>query len=72
MTPRMQGLLKWLVAGLIVILVVTAGVSMLTGGGERTLVAHFPRTVSIYEAATSASSGCPSGRSTRSHRTAPT
>jgi phospholipid/cholesterol/gamma-HCH transport system substrate-binding protein len=41
-------MLRWLVPGLIAILVVTAGISMLTGGGERTLVAHFPRTVSIY------------------------
>jgi phospholipid/cholesterol/gamma-HCH transport system substrate-binding protein len=55
-------LLRWLVPGLIVVLAVTAGVTMLTGGGERTLVAHFPRTVSIYEGSDVRVLGVPVGK----------
>ena len=53
---------KWLVPGLIMVLAVTAGVSMFTGGGERTLVAHFPRTVSIYEGSDVRVLGVPVGK----------
>jgi phospholipid/cholesterol/gamma-HCH transport system substrate-binding protein len=54
--------LRWLVPGLIVVLAVTAGVSMLSGGGERTLVAHFPRTVSVYEGSDVRVLGVPVGK----------
>ncbi|SFC60472.1 virulence factor Mce family protein [Nocardioides terrae] len=59
MTTR---ILRWLVPGVIAILVVTAGVTMFTGGGERTLVAHFPRTVSIYEGSDVRVLGVPVGK----------
>jgi len=54
--------LRWLVPGLIAILVVTAGITMYTGSGERTLVAHFPRTVSIYEGSDVRVLGVPVGK----------
>lgn len=46
---RAAGLLRWLPAVAIALVVVAAGLSMLTGNGEKTLVAHFPRTISVYE-----------------------
>ncbi|WP_344044071.1 MCE family protein [Nocardioides panacihumi] len=55
-------MLKWLVPGLIAILVATAGITMFTGGGERTLVAHFPRTVSIYQGSDVRVLGVPVGK----------
>jgi phospholipid/cholesterol/gamma-HCH transport system substrate-binding protein len=62
MITAMTTLLKWLVPGLIAILVVTAGVVMLTGSSERTLVAHFPRTVSIYKGSDVRVLGVPVGK----------
>lgn len=56
------GLLRWVVPALIAALVVTAGVMMLTGGGEKTLVAHFPRTVSVYEGSDVRVLGVPVGK----------
>jgi phospholipid/cholesterol/gamma-HCH transport system substrate-binding protein len=58
----MTSMLKWVVPGLIVVLAVTAAVTMFTGGGERTLVAHFPRTVSIYEGSDVRVLGVPVGK----------
>jgi phospholipid/cholesterol/gamma-HCH transport system substrate-binding protein len=58
----MTSMLKWLVPGLILVLAITAGVTMFTGGGERTLVAHFPRTVSIYEGSDVRVLGVPVGK----------
>jgi phospholipid/cholesterol/gamma-HCH transport system substrate-binding protein len=55
-------LLKWLVPGLVVVLAVTAAITMFTGGGERTLLAHFPRTVSIYEGSDVRVLGVPVGK----------
>jgi phospholipid/cholesterol/gamma-HCH transport system substrate-binding protein len=54
--------LRLLVPGLLAILAVTAGVVMLTGSGQRTLVAHFPRTVSIYEGSDVRVLGVPVGK----------
>lgn len=62
MSTSMSKLVRYLVPGLIVILAVTAGVTMFTGGGERTLVAHFPRTVSIYEGSDVRVLGVPVGK----------
>ncbi|MFT4262427.1 MAG: MCE family protein [Nocardioides sp.] len=45
----MRAILKWLAIGAVALLVVLAGLKTLVGGGQRTLVAEFPRTVSIYE-----------------------
>lgn len=58
----MTRILRLLVPGLIVIVAVTAAVTMLTGGGERTLVAHFPRTVSVYEGSDVRVLGVPVGK----------
>ncbi|MDH2414523.1 MCE family protein [Nocardioides sp. CER19] len=58
----MSKVLRWLVPGLIVILAATAGLTMFTGGGERTLVAHFPRTISIYEGSDVRVLGVPVGK----------
>ena len=55
-------LLRWVVPGLIVVLAVTAAITMFTGNGERTLVAHFPRTVSIYEGSDVRVLGVPVGK----------
>lgn len=46
----MKDLQKFAIPALIVALVAAAGVWMFTGGGDdKKLVAHFPRTISIYE-----------------------
>lgn len=46
----MKDLQKFAIPALIVVLVAAAGVWMFTGGGDdKKLVAHFPRTISIYE-----------------------
>ena len=58
----MSRILRWAVPALIAVLVVTAGVSLLTGTGDRTLVAHFPRTVSIYEGSDVRILGVPVGK----------
>jgi virulence factor Mce-like protein len=58
----MSRLLRWVAPGVIAILVLTAGFTMLTGNGERTLVAHFPRTVSIYEGSDVRVLGVPVGK----------
>ena len=58
----MSTLLKWLAPGLVAILAVTAAITMFTGSGERTLVAHFPRTVSIYEGSDVRVLGVPVGK----------
>jgi phospholipid/cholesterol/gamma-HCH transport system substrate-binding protein len=58
----MTRLLRWAVPALLLVVLVAAGVSMLTGGGERTLVAHFPRTVSIYEGSDVRVLGVPVGK----------
>ncbi|MFL6002088.1 MAG: MlaD family protein, partial [Nocardioides sp.] len=58
----MTRLLRFLVPGLIVVVAVTAAVTMFTGGGERTLVAHFPRTVSVYEGSDVRVLGVPVGK----------
>ena len=46
----MKDLQKFAIPALIVVLVAAAGVWMFAGGDDRkTLVAHFPRTISVYE-----------------------
>ena len=46
----MSGLKRFVVPAVLVALVLAAGVWMFTGGSEsKTLVAHFPRTISVYE-----------------------
>jgi phospholipid/cholesterol/gamma-HCH transport system substrate-binding protein len=62
MNIAMSRMGRWLVPGLIVILAVTAAMTMFTGGGERTLVAHFPRTVSVYEGSDVRVLGVPVGK----------
>lgn len=54
--------LRWAVPALLLVVLVAAGISMLTGGGERTLVAHFPRTVSVYEGSDVRVLGVPVGK----------
>jgi phospholipid/cholesterol/gamma-HCH transport system substrate-binding protein len=58
----MSRILGWVVPALLLVVAVTAGVTMLTGGGERTLVAHFPRTISIYEGSDVRVLGVPVGK----------
>lgn len=65
-TLRSIPLSRWAAPLVIALLVLAAGVTMLThDDGDMTLTAHFPRTISIYEAATYGSSACRSARSTR-------
>ncbi len=45
----MTGVKKFVVPGIIVVLLVAAAVVMFQGEDRKTLTAHFPRTVSIYE-----------------------
>lgn len=54
---------RWAVPLVIALLVLAAGVTMLSqGGGERTLTAHFPRTVSIYTGSDVRVLGVPVGK----------
>lgn len=45
----MSRVLRWLLPAVIALVVIVAGVKVFLGGGGHTLVAEFPRTVSIYE-----------------------
>ena len=45
----MAALKRFLVPGVIVALLVAAGFTMFNGGDQKTLTAHFPRAISIYE-----------------------
>ncbi|GAB2873195.1 MCE family protein [Nocardioides pacificus] len=45
----MEQVKKLLVPGIVLILVVAAGIAIFGGGERKTLTAHFPRTVSVYE-----------------------
>ncbi|MFT4288216.1 MCE family protein [Nocardioides sp.] len=53
---------RWVVPAVLLVLVATAAWTMLRGGGEKTLVAHFPRTVSIYQGSDVRVLGVPVGR----------
>ena len=45
----METVKKFLVPGVIVALLVAAGFTMFSGGDRKTITAHFPRAISIYE-----------------------
>ena len=55
-------MLRWLAPAAIALLVLVAGLTLFTGSGQRTMVAHFPRTVSVYEGSDVRVLGVPVGK----------
>lgn len=58
----MNNVTKWIAPAVIVALVITAAVALFSGGGSKTLVAHFPRTVSVYQGSDVRILGVPVGK----------
>lgn len=58
----MNNVTKWIAPAVIAALVITAAVVLFTGGGQKTVVAHFPRAVSVYQGSDVRILGVPVGK----------
>lgn len=58
----MNNVTRWIAPAVIAAVVITAAVVLFTGGGQKTVVAHFPRTVSVYQGSDVRILGVPVGK----------